>query len=163
MAGRGGFNAITTGEIDRLLAESYAVRPYMAHEMPVAFRAYMDKAWVTIHRALSDNTLYGTLGEPPLCNAILGDELIGENDRESFLYLKRPHEVIDIAAALARLTRENFEERLDAMDDVDDEMRSLGFGSINTGMEHVWPYVEAMREFYQRAADEGLAVLFGWG
>jgi len=53
MAGHGSFSAVTTGEIDRLLAEPYAVPPYMAMEMPVAFCADMDKGYGTAPIPLS--------------------------------------------------------------------------------------------------------------
>src|SRR5882672_11397410 len=109
MAGRGQFTAVTPGEIERLLAEPYSHRWYFVEEgMRAAFDAYMDKAWITIHRAISDGIMYGTLGEPPLSMAVLDDHLIGRTDNDSFLYLKHPPEVADISGALDKLTKDNF-------------------------------------------------------
>jgi hypothetical protein len=123
----------------------------------------MDKAWVAIHCALSDGTLYGTLGEPPLDMAILGDHLICQTHADDFLYLKHPAEVADIAKALRELSREEFQEKLAALPEDDEDAEALGLSLVPEDVEYVWPYFEGIRDFYSRAAAEGLAVLFSWG
>jgi hypothetical protein len=122
----------------------------------------MDKAWVPLHRALSDGTLHGTLGEPPLCSAILGDHLICQTERDDFVYLKHPSEVAEIAAALAELTREALAEKFDAMDEFSEDSVPFALDLVGKEFEHAWPYFEEMRTFYRRAASDGLAVLFNW-
>jgi hypothetical protein len=164
MAGRGGFEAISPGDVDRLLAQPYAERwDYIEDGLEVAFGFSMDKAWVDIHRALSNGTLYGALGEYPLDMAVLGDHLICQTGVDDFDYLKHPPEVADIAAALQELTREQFEEKLAALPETDEDAEALGLSLVPTELRYVWPYFEDMREFYRRAAAEGLAVLFSWG
>jgi Domain of unknown function (DUF1877) len=164
MAGRGGFEAITPADAERLLAQPYAERwDFTADGMEAVFGIPMDKAWVAIHRALSDRTLYGTLGEPPLDMAVLGDHLICQTPVDDFLYLKHPPEVADIAQELARLSRQEFEERLAALPEADEDMEALGLSLVTDEIEYAWPYFEDMRAFYRRAAAEGLAVLFSWG
>jgi hypothetical protein len=163
MAGRGSFSAITSADVERLLAQPPAGRWHFAHGMDAVLSILMDKAWVAIHRALSDGTLYGTLGEPPLDMAVLGDHLIGQTPLGSYLYLKHPPEVADIAQELAQLSSQEFEERLAAVPEADEDMEALGLSSVIDHIEYVWPYFEEMQAFYQRAAAEGLAVLFSWG
>lgn len=164
MAGRGGFEAITPADAGRLLAQPEAERwDYTADGMDAVFGIPMDKAWVAIHRVLSDGTLYGTLGEPPLDMAVLGDHLICQTSVDDFLYLKHPPEVADITRELTQLSRQVFEEKLAALPEPDEDMQALGLDLIPDEIEYVWPYFEDMRAFYQRAAAEGLAVLFSWG
>jgi hypothetical protein len=163
MAGRGSFQAITPGDVDRLRGLSFAERwDFAADERTAVFVAPMDKAWVAIHRALSDGTLYGALGEPPLADAVLGGHLVCQTPAADFVYLKYPPEVADIAQELSKLSREGFEEKLSVVE-ADGDVEALGLSSVPDDIEYVWPYFEDMRAFYQRAAAEGLAVLFYWG
>ena len=163
MAGRGGFQAIAPGEVERLLALPFVERwNFAASEGSAVFVARMDKAWVAIHCALSDGTLYGTLGEPPLSNAVLGDHLVCQTPLNDFVYLKYPSEVADIAKELGKLSREEFEEKLAVVEE-DEDVEALGLSFVAGETEYVWAYFDDMRAFYQRAAAEGPAVLFEWG
>src|SRR5262249_11975277 len=113
MAGRGGVEGISTRAWGRPPPRAHT-RPggLTGDGMQAVFGIPMDKAWVAIHRALSDGTLYGTLGEPPLDMAVLGDHLICQTDVDDFLYLKHSAEVADIAEALRELTDEEFKDKL---------------------------------------------------
>jgi hypothetical protein len=162
MAGRGSFQAIRPGDVDRLLGLTPADRyEFASDERAAVFVAHMDKAWVAIHRALSDGTLFGTLGEPPLADAVLGDHLVCKLPTADFVYLKHPPEVAGIARELSRLSREGFEEKLGEVV-TDEDMDVMGLSLVPDEMEYVWPYFENMQAFYQRAGTEGLAVLFYW-
>jgi hypothetical protein len=133
-------------------------------EVAAKFVARMDKAWVAIHCALSDGTLYGALGEPPLAEAVLGEHLVFQSRTGDYVYLKHPPEVADIARELGRLSREQFAEKLDmAVMEADEDVVALGLSFVAQEPEYVWAYFEEMRAFYQRAAAEELAVLFCWG
>jgi hypothetical protein len=137
---------------------------FAAGEVAAKFVARMDKAWVAIHCALSDGTLYDVLGEPPLCNAVLGDHLVYESRAGDYVYLKHPPEVADIAQELGRLSREQFAEKLDmAVMEADEDVAALGLSFVVEEPEYVRAYFEDMRAFYRRAAAEELAVLFHWG
>src|SRR5207237_765917 len=117
-----------------------------------------------IHCALSDGTLYGALGEPPLADAVLGDHLVCQTRVGDFVYLKHPPEVADIAQELSRLSPEQFAEKLDVVVmEADEDVEALGLSFVAGEPEYVWAYFNDMRAFYQRAAAEGLAVLFHWG
>ncbi|HET6246775.1 MAG TPA: DUF1877 family protein [Tepidisphaeraceae bacterium] len=167
MAGRGWFSAITAVDVERLLALPEPARWHFAEAddgiVKAAFELHMDKAWVPIHRAISDGTLFGTLGERPLSSAILGDHLICQAELDDFIYLKHPMEVAEIAAALANLTREGFAEKPDAIPEEDEDAAAFCLDLVPQDIEYAWPYFEEMREFYQRAAAGGFAVLFSWG
>ena len=117
MAGRGSFQAITPDDMTRLLALEGDPRwEFAAGEEAAKFVARMDKLWAPIHCALSDGTLDGALGEPPLCDAVLGDHLVYESRGGDYVYLKRPAEVTEIARGLTALTREEFAEWLRRID-----------------------------------------------
>jgi hypothetical protein len=173
MAGRGSFQAIAPDDVARLMTLEDGERwDFAAGEVAAKFVARMDKAWVAIHCALSDGTLYGTLGEPPLADAVLGDHLVYQSRAGSYVYLKHPPEVADIAQELSTLSREQFEEKLAVVEeDVNVKAFGLSFlpdGYLDAGYdagesEYVWAFFEHMRTFYRRAAAEGLAVLFTWG
>ena len=154
MAGRGTFKAIAESDLERWLANALEDRARwdaMA-DVPFAFYQGVDKAWRDIHRCLTDGTL-DNFGETayPLCDAVLGEELICETDGEDYIYLKRPTAVADIAAALRPLDRAWFRS-------CHAEVREAEFG-----FDYVWGWFKPMRRIYRRAASQGLAVVFCWG
>jgi hypothetical protein len=163
MAGRGSFQAIAPDDVARLVSlKGGELWDFAAGEVAAKFVARMDKLWAPIHCALSDGTIDGTLGEPPLCSAVLGDHLIYESRWGDYVYLKYPAEVAEIANGLAALSRDEFAEKWEAIQPNPDS-DALGLSFTRAEAESVWPCVEKMRAFYQRAAAVGLAVLFCWG
>jgi Domain of unknown function (DUF1877) len=163
MAGRGSFQAIAPADVARLLALEGGERwDFAAGEVAAKFSEDMDKLWAPIHCALSDGTIDGALGEPPLCNAVLGDHLVYESRSGDYVYLKHPHEVADIAAELAALTSRQFVAKWEQVHPNPDS-EALGLSFTRAEAKEFWPCVEGMRAFYQRATAEGLAVLFCWG
>jgi hypothetical protein len=163
MAGRGSFQAIAPKDVDRLLSLEGGDRwDFAAGEAAALFVARMDKLWAPIHCALSDGTIDGTLGEPPLCNAVLGDHMVYESQWGDYIYLKQPPEVSEIVGGLATLSRDEFADKWEQVHPNPDS-EALGLSFTRAEAEEFWPCVEEMRAFYQRAAAEGLAVLFYWG
>jgi hypothetical protein len=163
MAGRGGFQAIAPDDVARLMALEGGERwDFAAGEVAARFSEDMDKTWAPIHCALSDGTIDGTLGEPPLCDAVLGDHLVYQSRIGDYIYLKHPPEVVEIAKALAVLTSDQFADKWEQVEPNPDS-DALGLSFTRAEAEEFWPCVEGMRAFYQRAATEGLAVLFTWG
>jgi hypothetical protein len=160
MAGRGSFQAITPDDVARLMARAGGERwDFAAGEVAARFVERMDKLWAPIHCALSDGTIDGMLGEPPLCNAVLGDHLVYESRLGDYIYLKHPPEVAEIAEELTKLTRDQFADKWEQVHPNPDS-DALGLSFTRAEAEEFWPCVEEMREFYERAATEGLAVLF---
>jgi hypothetical protein len=163
MAGRGSFQAIAPDDVGRLMALDGGERwDFAAGEAAARFVERMDKLWAPIHCALSDGTIDGALGEPPLCNAVLGDHLVYESRLGDYLYLKHLPEVAEIAAELAALTYDQFADKWEQVHPNPDS-DALGLSFTREEAEEFWPCIEGMRAFYQRAATEGLAVLFCWG
>ncbi len=163
MAGRGSFQAIAADDVARLMALVGGERwDFAAGEAAARFVADMDKLWAPIHCALSDGTIDGALGEPPLCNAVLGEHLVYESQWGDYVYLKHPPEVAEIAAGLAALSRNEFAEKWQVVQPNPDS-DALGLSFTREEAESFWPCVEAMRAFYVRAAAAGLAALFSWG
>jgi hypothetical protein len=163
MAGRGGFEAISRADMDRLHALPVAERLDFVGDEIVLFSVPMDKAWAAIHAALSDGTLYGDEGEYPLKMAVLGDHLMCQNEVNDFLYLKHPEEVADIARSLRAVGRKRFEARYSRLPPTVEDTGNEDFVFAVGQIDYVWPYYEDMRAFYQRASAEQLAVLFTWG
>jgi hypothetical protein len=85
-----------------------------------------------------------------------------ESPRGDYVYLKHPPEVAEIAGGLSALSRDEFDEMWEAILPNPD-WDALGLSFVQAELEFVWPCVEKMRVFYQRAAAKGLAVLFCWG
>jgi len=163
MAGRGSFQAIAPDDVDRLLALAGDEQwDFAAGEEAARFVERMDKLWAPIHCALSDGTIDGALGEPPLCNAVLGDHLVCVWRGDSYVYLKHPADVVDIAEALVALTQDEFTDKWEQVCRNPDS-DALGLSFTREEAEEMWPVVEGMRAFYQRAAAEGCAVLFECG
>jgi hypothetical protein len=164
MAGRGSFQAIAPDDVTRLMALEGGDRwDFAVGETVARFVVRMDKWWAPIHCALSDGTLYGALGEPPLCNVVLGEHLVYEESRwGDYVYLKHPPEVVEIAGALSALSRDEFAEKWEVVPPGPDS-DALGLLYTRAEADFMWPLVRAVRRLYQRAAAEGLAVLFCWG
>lgn len=78
------------------------------------------------------------------------------------MYLKHPQDVVEIAAALEVLTRDGFAAKWEQVHPNPDS-DALGLSFTRAEAEEMWPCVEGLRAFSQRAATEGLAVLFAWG
>lgn len=163
MAGRGSFQAIAPDDVARLMALEGDERwDFAASEVAARYVEDMDKLWAPIHCALSDGTIDGALGEPPLCDAVLGDHMVYESRMGSYIYLKHPPEVAAIAAELAALNSSQFADKWEQVHPNPDS-DALGLSFTRAEAEEFWPCVEGMRAFYQRAAAEGSAVLFCWG
>jgi hypothetical protein len=88
--------------------------------------------------------------------------LFYESPIGDYVYLKHPPEVVEIAAGLAALTRDQFADRWEQVAPNPDS-DALGLSFTRAEADEFWPCVEGVREFYQRAASEGLAVLLCWG
>ncbi len=113
-----------------------------------------DKAWDAMHRALTDGELTWDGGTYPLNHTVLAGEMLYAND-DYILSLKTPGQVRDIAAALEKLTREDFRRRYDAINPLsyDGELDDEDF-------DYTWAWFTNVRDLYRRAAQDGRYVLF---
>jgi hypothetical protein len=118
------------------------------------FTAQSDKAWDAMHRSLSDGQLSYTEGPHPLRLAVIGGEPIyAESDY--IMSLKTPKEVVDVAAALVKISKEEFRKKYDAMD-----AEAYGCAKTDEDFEYTWEWLTGVTAFYQRAAAAGRHVLF---
>lgn len=113
-----------------------------------------DKAWDALHRCLSNGTLFYDEGEYPLNRAILGGKHLYDGDDYVVAYVA-PHEVRDVAAALAPLGQAELRKRYDAIDpdEYDGEQGEEDF-------KYTWENFQDLRAFYKKAAEAGRAVVF---
>jgi hypothetical protein len=116
--------------------------------------AESDKAWDAMHRALADGELSWDGGTYPLNHTVLGGERLYTGD-DYVMILKTPPQVRDIAAALDKLTEQDFRRRYDAInaDTYDGEKDAEDFA-------YTWEWLQPVRALYRKAAAEGRHVLF---
>ena len=176
MAGRGGFNAITPEQMDRLLAIRYesdldddecdeAILEEVARiEATIRARSPhyhdADKAWDAIHRCLTgDQTPGGMLsagtGRGPLKYCVLGEvELIEADD--PIVGLVKPRQVPKVAAALAKIDEEGLRKRFFRLD----PGAVTDYPLDEEEFAYTWSNFAKLPGFYRRAADNKRAVLF---
>jgi Domain of unknown function (DUF1877) len=160
MAGRGVHFALTADQVDALLAasddeERRAVVEEIEEEgWEEADAQETDKAWDAIHRCLADGTLEPGAGSYPLNKAILGGQPLYEGD-DYIMALVMPHEVKEVAAALAGLDQDWLRTRYQALAATD----YAEFVS-DDDFEYTWDWFAPLKAFYQKAASTGRAVLF---
>jgi hypothetical protein len=112
----------------------------------------LDKAWDAIHRSLAGGTLDPDGGDYPLSFAILGGRHLHEDE---YVVYVDPSEVRDVALALGAVDEEALRHGFDAIDDSE----YLGAGD-DDDFAYTWSNFTEVREFYERAAAAGRAVLF---
>ena len=130
-----------------------------------------DKAWDAIHRSLSEwpaDTPYfypvppehGTFALPedhgayPLKVTVLGGKRMQKSEYDYFIRLIEPHEVTDLVPALQAISRDDlrtryFEHCKGAWPEYGEE-----------DFEYTWEYFEMLRDFFERMAGNGHAVIF---
>lgn len=113
-----------------------------------------DKAWDAIHRSLTDGTLGWESGQYALNHAIFGGESLYDSD-DYILSLKSPQQVRDVADALRGVTQEMLRTGYNGIDP-----KNYGMPLSDDDFEYTWDYFQGVVDFYQRAAADGLWVLF---
>lgn len=118
------------------------------------FLAQSDKAWDAMHRSLSDGQLSYYDGPHPLRLAVIGgDPIYAKGDY--IMSLKTPQEVADVASALVKISKDEFQKKYDAMD-----AEAYGCAKNAEDFEYTWGWLTGVVAFYQRAAAAGRYVLF---
>ena len=92
--------------------------------------------WDAIDRCLTDGSLAPDGRDTPLNHCLVGGRQLHQGP-ERIVSLKRPDMIRHIAAALADLDRESFEEQ-----------------------SHLWPVLDEIRDFYSTALQRREATLF---
>ena len=155
--------AITEKEVDylRSIDDQQARLEHLQEEIETRYfdeypdlKAESDKAWDAMHRTLADGQLSWDSGEYPLNHAVLAGELL-YTESDYIMSLKTPEQVRDIAAALCRISEIEFRNRYFAID-----QESYGFQTTEEDFNYTWDKFRCVRDLYQRAATEGLFVVF---
>lgn len=118
-----------------------------------------DKAWDAIHRCLTESppnteNMSAEYGTYPLRLCIMGGKKLTTPNTTHFLYLIEPHEVDDIAKALAPIDEASMKEKYRI------HCRGAWPEYGEDDMEYTWEYFQAMRDFFVRVAGTGRAVIF---
>ena len=111
-----------------------------------------DKAWDAIHRCLTDGKL--EYGDTPFHKCILGPVNLYADDSYIISFLDAD-EVKEVAAAIKSFDRESLRRKYDAID-----TESYGCELSDSDFEYTWSWFPQVRDFFQRAAAAGLAMLF---
>ncbi|MFE6056583.1 YfbM family protein [Kitasatospora sp. NPDC056446] len=114
----------------------------------------LDKAWDALHRCLTDGRLHYDNGRFPLSHAILGGRPLHEGEDYEVCFLD-PAQVRAVAEALAPLDGAWLRRRYAELEfeDYDGERGE-------DDLDYTEAFFPDLREFYQAAAADGLAVVF---
>ncbi len=118
-----------------------------------------DKAWDAIHRCLSDGTLDFHGGSYPLNKCILGGNQLYHGDDYIVAFVSAD-DVRVVSAALAGVTEPWFRERFSLLTETNFPQEYLREESFEEMFRYAWESLESIREFYERAAQAGRAVIF---
>jgi hypothetical protein len=116
--------------------------------------AESDKAWDMLHRLLCNGDLSYTDGPEPLRYTVLGGEPLYQGD-DYIMSLKNPEQVKAVAAALATMTREEFDLRYDSVDE-----ERYGFPKSRDDREYTWSWFGNVKKLFETAARKNRYVLF---
>jgi hypothetical protein len=111
-----------------------------------------DKSWDAMHRCLSDGTLNPTGGSYPLNRCVLGGVQLYEESGCIITFVP-PNEVKDVAAALPSVGKLEMRKRFFALKGYEGPQNE-------DDCEYTWAYFEEVRDFYAKAAQEKLGMIF---
>lgn len=110
-----------------------------------------DKAWDAIHRCLTDGRL--AWGRTSFHKCILGTHNLYEGDDYIVNFLS-PEEVNEVAMAIRDIDRDELLDRYNAID-------TESYGELSdSDFEYTWSWFPHLRDFFQKAAGAGRAMLF---
>jgi len=116
--------------------------------------AETDKSWDAMHRLLSDGGLSYYDGPEPLRLAVIGGEPI-YSQGDYIMSLKTPAQVKLVSLALGSISREDFHERYQRMDE-----KKYGFSKSEEDFEYTWNWFDNVVKLYEKAAADDRFVLF---
>ena len=117
--------------------------------------AESDKAWDAIHRCLTDGSLAGGAGQPPLNLVIRGGRQLHEDEDYTVAYVT-PEQVRDVAAALEPVDEAWLNARYFSLlkpDTYDGDIGEEDFG-------YTWSWFQGVAALFRKAAADGRAVIF---
>ena len=168
MACRGWYTALLPAEAEEILSieDPSEVWERLDDLFPAAEAdgriLLVDKAWDAMHRVLCGGWLDLTHGDPVLqCVVIGGLQLSNESDW--IISYVEPAMVSRIVEKIAGIEKSWFREQFFALDRNPSGAHAHRYeGPLNEDdFEYTWSYFTDVRDFYGRAAERGLATVFG--
>ena len=113
-----------------------------------------DKAWDAIHRCLTDGKLEWNNGSFPLNAVIVGGKQLHEGD-DYIISLVTPEQVGSIADAIKSIDIDTLRKGYEQIKQTDYD------GKIgDEDFEYTWEWFKGLPSLYEKAAENGRAVLF---
>jgi hypothetical protein len=113
------------------------------------------RSWDPVHRCLTDGKLAYASGTYPLGAAILGGRQLMAGEQDFTISYVSAGQVRDVAGALEVIEENWFRERYYALAQTD------YYGPVDEeDLNLTWADFEDTREFYRKAAEAGLSVIF---
>lgn len=160
MSARGVHFALTSAQEKALLAAKsdrkvMALVEELEEEWDKPFVVETDKAWDAIHRCLTDGTLLYVSGEYPLNHCICGGRQLYRGRGYTVSYVAAA-QVMDVAQALAKITKAWMRQRYDKLDPDDYDEVEMG----DEDFTYTWSNFLDLRKFFEEAAEAERAVIF---
>lgn len=157
----GYLRAITPDQLQRLVDDPDgfgSFLPFAAEPGPDPGESVdLDKSWHAIHYLLTGEQYDG---EPPLCNAVLGGDPVGEDLGYGPARYLTAAEVVDVADALGTVDPDDLRQRYgDGSPLADADIYPSIWDRDPDGLDYVLTHFAELVAFYRRAADNGRAVL----
>ena len=121
----------------------------------------VDKSWDAMHQVLCGGWLDDVHGEPALRACVLGATQLSDRD-DWIISFVEPALANQVAAAIDPIEEARFREQYFGLN-----QNPPGFGVhryeedlTEQDFEYTWSYFCEVRDFYRRAAERGLAVIF---
>jgi hypothetical protein len=150
----GNLKQISAATLEEIKADPSIVEEILFSEEGEAEGLEIDKAWHGLHYLLTGEA-WG--GAPPLANAVLGGEEIGEDFGYGAARYLTPGQVKEVATALSGVSEEELTNRFDP-----DAMRAAqiyGISGDDDDLEYLLEYFRPLVEYYQDASQKGNAML----
>jgi len=130
------------------------IQEEIEEEWDIEWLRETDKAWDAIHRCLTDGKLGWNNGSYPLNAVILGGQQLHKGD-DYIVSLVTPDKIPAIASALKDINRTALKDGYDQIkqDDYDGKIGEDDF-------EYTWEWFKELCSLYEKAAQNGRAVLF---
>jgi hypothetical protein len=123
-------------------------------EQKVEYVAETDKSWDAMHRLLSNGEISYNDGPEPLRFVVIGGEPIYKKG-DYIMSLKTPAQVKLVSEALPVLTKEDFREKYDTIDE-----KKYDSPKAEDDFEYTWDWFGKVLKLYEKAAAEDLYILF---
>jgi hypothetical protein len=154
MSMMGNLKQISASTLEEIKSDPSILEEILFSEDAGAEGLEIEKAWHGLHYLLT-GIAWG--GDPPLANAVLGGEEIGEDWGYGAVRYLTPAQVQEVAAALSKISEEDLTERFDP--EAMSNAQIYGITGDDDDLEYLLEYFRPLVEYYQDASQKGNAML----